>query len=30
MREGNLEEDKNGYAVFKWNIHGSAGNFRRF
>ncbi len=23
--EENTEEEKNGYVVFKWNIHGSAG-----
>jgi hypothetical protein len=23
--EGNTEEDNNGYVVFKWTIHGSAG-----
>ncbi len=24
QHEGNTEEEKNGYVVFKWNIHGSA------
>ncbi len=25
--EGNTEEENNGYVVFKWNIHGSAGKW---
>ena len=23
--EGNTKDENNGYVVFKWNIHGSAG-----